>query len=93
MPQQKTQQQIVAEIQTYEATIAEAKAVIDGNAGRKQAILDKYLKWHGNSADGHDGERPSTASRKAAFYAVKDGLSRCKTWCIAGCDKLNHDML
>ena len=56
-------------------------------------ILDKYLKWHGNSADGHDSERPSTASRKAAFYAVKDGLSRCKTWCIAGCDKLNHDML
>ena len=58
MPQQKNQQQIVAEIQTHEAKIAEAKAVIDGSAGRKQAILDKYLKQHGNSADGHDSGRP-----------------------------------
>ena len=44
VPQPEIQQQIVARIHIHEAKIAEAKAVIDGSAERKQAILDKYLK-------------------------------------------------
>lgn len=44
IPLPEIQQQIVAKISTYEAKIAEAKAIINGSAERKQAILDKYLK-------------------------------------------------
>ena len=44
VPLSKIQQQIVTEISFHEAKIAEAKAVINNCAKRKQAILDKYLK-------------------------------------------------
>lgn len=44
VPPISTQQHIVSEIEAYEVQIAKAKAVIDGSAARKQAILDKYLK-------------------------------------------------
>ena len=44
VPILKIQQQIVSEISTYESKIAEAKAIINGSAEYKQAILDKYLK-------------------------------------------------
>lgn len=44
VPQLEVQEQIVAGIHIQEVKIAGAKAVIDGSAERKQAILDKYLK-------------------------------------------------
>lgn len=44
VPHPSIQQQIVEEISVHEAKIAEAKAVINSSAERKQAILDKYLK-------------------------------------------------
>lgn len=44
VPQLSIQQQIVAEIYVHDAKIAEAKAIINNSAERKQAILDKYLK-------------------------------------------------
>ena len=44
VPQLEIQQQIVSEISAYKAKITEAKAIINRSAGRKQAILDKYLK-------------------------------------------------
>ena len=44
VPQPDIQQQIVTEISAYEAKVAEAKAVLNSGAKRKQAILDKYLK-------------------------------------------------
>lgn len=44
VPQLSIQQQIVAEISAHEAKIADAKAIINNGAERKQAILDKYLK-------------------------------------------------
>ncbi len=43
VPPMEVQRQIVAAISAREAKIAEARAVIDGGAGRKQAILDNYL--------------------------------------------------
>lgn len=43
VPPMEVQRQIVATISAREAKIAEARAVIDGGAGRKQAILDNYL--------------------------------------------------
>lgn len=44
VPQLSIQQQIVAEISVHDAKIAEAKAIINNSAERKQTILDKYLK-------------------------------------------------
>lgn len=44
VPLPKIQQQIMEEISTYKTKIAEAKAIINSSAKRKQAILDKYLK-------------------------------------------------
>ena len=44
VPHPSIQQQIVEEISVHEAKIAEAQAVINSSAERKQAILDKYLK-------------------------------------------------
>ena len=44
VPDINIQKAVVDKISNFEARIAEAKAVIDGSAGRKQAILDKYLK-------------------------------------------------
>lgn len=38
------QQSILSTISTYESKIAEARAIMDTCASRKQAILDKYLK-------------------------------------------------
>ncbi len=38
------QDQLLSTISTYESKIAEARAVMDTCASRKQAILDKYLK-------------------------------------------------
>ena len=44
VPDIDTQKDVVAKVLECEAKIAEAKAVIDGSAERKQAILYKYLK-------------------------------------------------
>lgn len=44
IPLPKIQLQIVAEVSAFEAKIAEAQAIINNSAERKQAILDKYLK-------------------------------------------------
>ena len=44
VPDIDTQKDVVARVLECEAKIAEAKAIIDGSAERKQAILDKYLK-------------------------------------------------
>ena len=44
VPLPEIQRQIVEEISAYETKIAVAKAIINGSAERKQAILDKYLK-------------------------------------------------
>ena len=44
VPTVDVQKEIIKNVYNCEAKIAEAKAVIDGSAGRKQAILDKYLK-------------------------------------------------
>lgn len=39
----KEQEKAIAEVETYEAEIAKAKAVMDGCAARKQEILNKYF--------------------------------------------------
>ena len=44
VPNLDLQNEIIREISAHEAKNAEAKAVIDSSAERKQAILDKYLK-------------------------------------------------
>lgn len=44
VPQLSIQQQIVAEISVHDTKIAEAQAIINNSAERKQTILDKYLK-------------------------------------------------
>ena len=44
VPRPEIQQQIVVRISIHEAKIAEAKAIINDSAKRKQAVLDKYLK-------------------------------------------------
>ena len=44
VPNLDIQEEIIKEVSVHEAKIAEAKAVIDSSAERKQAILDKYLK-------------------------------------------------
>lgn len=44
VPSKEEQQRIIAEIEGYESVIAQARAIMDGCAARKQAILDKYLK-------------------------------------------------
>ena len=44
VPDIDTQKDVVAKVLECETKIAEAKAIIDGSAERKQAILDKYLK-------------------------------------------------
>lgn len=44
VPNLDTQNEIIREISVLEAKIAEAQAVINSSAERKQAILDKYLK-------------------------------------------------
>ncbi len=38
------QQQIIAQVEQYEAAIRQAQIIMDGCAARKKAILDKYLK-------------------------------------------------
>ncbi len=38
-----TQQQIIAQVEQYEAEIRKAQTIMDGCAARKKAILDKYL--------------------------------------------------
>lgn len=43
VPSLSEQQRIVSEIESYEAEIAKAKAVMDGCAERKKQILDKWL--------------------------------------------------
>ena len=43
VPPLAEQKKIVAKIEALEKQIAEAQAVIDGAAARKQAILQKYL--------------------------------------------------
>ena len=37
------QQQIISQVEQYEAAIRQAQAIMDGCAARKKAILDKYL--------------------------------------------------
>ena len=44
VPNLDIQEEIIKEVSVHETKIAEAKAVIDSSAERKQAILDKYLK-------------------------------------------------
>lgn len=44
VPTKDEQQHIITEIEGYESAIAQARAIMDGCAARKQAILDKYLK-------------------------------------------------
>lgn len=44
IPPLSVQQQVVSEIEGYEAEIAKAKAVMDGSAVRKEEILKKYLQ-------------------------------------------------
>ena len=44
VPNLDIQEEIIKEVSVHEAKIAEAKAVINSSAERKQAILDKYLK-------------------------------------------------
>lgn len=44
LPSIQQQVAILQEIHSYESKIAEARAVMDTCASRKQAILDKYLK-------------------------------------------------
>ena len=43
MPSLADQKKFIAKIEALEKQIAEAQAVIDGAAARKQAILQKYL--------------------------------------------------
>lgn len=44
VPSIEDQQEIVKQIETYEAAIAEAKAVMDSCAARKKMVLEKWLK-------------------------------------------------
>ena len=44
IPSLAEQQHIVSEIESYEAEIAKAKAVMEGCAERKKQILEKYLQ-------------------------------------------------
>jgi type I restriction enzyme M protein len=44
VPPLSIQQEIVSQIEIYEAEVAKAKEVMEGVAVRKQAILDKWLK-------------------------------------------------
>lgn len=44
IPPIEAQKKAVETIESYESTIAQARAIMDGCAARKQAILDKYLK-------------------------------------------------
>lgn len=43
VPSIADQQQIIAQVEQYEAAIRQAQAIMDGCAARKKAILDKYL--------------------------------------------------
>jgi len=43
VPSIADQQQIIAQVEQYEAEIRKAQVIIDGCAARKKAILDKYL--------------------------------------------------
>ena len=43
VPSLADQQQIIAQVEQYEAEIRKAQAIMDGCAARKKAILDKYL--------------------------------------------------
>lgn len=43
IPSIATQQQIIAQVEQYEAEIRKAQAIMNGCAARKKAILDKYL--------------------------------------------------
>ena len=43
VPPLGTQQQIIAQVEQYEAEIRKAQTIMDGCAARKKAILDKYL--------------------------------------------------
>ena len=43
VPSIADQQQIIAQIEQYEADILKAQAIMEGCAARKKAILDKYL--------------------------------------------------
>jgi len=43
VPSLAEQKKFVAKIEALEKQMAEAQAVIDGAAARKQAILDRYL--------------------------------------------------
>lgn len=43
VPSKEEQQRIVTEIEGYESAIAQARAIMDGCAARKQEILKKYL--------------------------------------------------
>ena len=44
VPSLEQQKNIVAEVKQYESAIAQARAIMDGCAARKQAILNKYLQ-------------------------------------------------
>lgn len=44
IPSLAEQQRIVSKIESYEAEIAKAKAVMEGCAERKKQILEKYLQ-------------------------------------------------
>ena len=44
VPSIEEQQRIVSEIESYEAEIAKAKAVMAGCAERKKQILEKWLR-------------------------------------------------
>ena len=43
VPSLADQQQIIAQVEQYEAEIRKAQAIMNGCAARKKAILDKYL--------------------------------------------------
>ena len=43
IPSLANQQQIIVQVEQYEAAIRQAKAIMEGCAARKKAILDKYL--------------------------------------------------
>ena len=43
VPSLTAQQQLIAQVEQYEASIRQAQTIMDGCAARKKAILDKYL--------------------------------------------------
>ncbi len=43
VPPLAEQQCLVAEVEALEKSIAEAQAIIDGSAAKKQAVLQRYL--------------------------------------------------